>query len=257
MKLLTIKLFFAFTLLSFNSFMVAQPVNIATFKAIKIVSYNDTNLIAEGYSALANIFETPTMIGLRPYKGVNDGNVSLNSVSLGFNNIINMYVDNVQRTSFTIYNSLAKNSAVNTNTLLTNDSSFTYIYWSLKNATQHTNFDFNTTKTIPSLIDITSIPNTISLSNDFVLNLGNIPNVDKVEFNIDNEQVLMEMPYYKKMPANSANITILKNDLGILNTNNLTSIRLTLINEEQQTYNNQTYTFENRLEIIKYVTVIN
>lgn len=233
MRLFVLKAALILALFMCLSNTVTPPITIATFKAVKMISYNDTNKVAEGYSALATLFETPSINGLRPYKGVKDGTLSLNNINVGYNNFINMYVDSLQRPNLTNIN------------------------WSLRNAIQHENFDFSASKAIPSFNNIVAIPNSISKSANFIMHLGNIPNVDKIEFNIDNEQILIDMPFYKKLSGNSGNVTIQKKDLAILNPNNLTSIRITLINEEQKIYNNNTYIFEHRLEIIKYVSLVN
>lgn len=213
--------------------MPTPPKKMAFFRAIKMISYTDTFENARGFTGTSMIYETPTIAGLDPYKTIQDGKVKLNASELKFNSVINIYIDTARREQLTAIN------------------------WNVINSTQFQNLNYTTTKTIPSFTNIACIPKTISKSSNYTLNFGTITNVDKIEFNIENDQFMTSVPYYRKVPANINCLVIPNAHLSCLNINPQARVRISFINEEELIVNNKTIVFENRLDIIKFVSIVN
>ena len=86
---------------------------------------------------------------------------------------------------------------------------------------------------------------------------GNCQDADKIEFTINSGQLFTVLPFYRKVPANILCLTIPKIHLACLNITNQATVRISFINEEEVDFGNKTFVFENRLEIIKQITIIN
>lgn len=220
----------SFISLSFND---NEPKTVAVFRAIKMELYTDTLVVASGYAGIASLYESPTINGLNPYKTIKDGVVMLNGVQLGYNDIINTYIDSTQRTSF--------------------DS----VTWNISSSSNFINNDYIVAKSIPSFTNVALIPNTISKSQDLIIPLGEMKNIDRIEFNINNNTTSIDSQYFQKMTNNSENIIIQKKTLDELDINNESQIIVTFINEEEKTIDNKKYLFENRYELTKNVSIIN
>lgn len=205
----------------------------AYFKAIHMRYFVDTIESASSFGGLSTLYETPTINGLIPYKTILDGTVKLNTSALLFNPTINMYMDTARRADLNIVN------------------------WKTLNSTNFPNINYTTTKPIPQFNIQAAIPKTLSKNSPYTIHLGNLPGVDKIEFTIENNQFLVSMPYYRLLPGNIGNINIPPPHLQCLTTNPNARVRISFINEEEQTVNNKAVVFQNRLEIIKSVSITN
>lgn len=233
MKLFVLKLSIVlFASIGF-SFLLPPDKKHATFQAIKMLSYSDEILISSGFTGIATLFEAPPNEFLNPYKGTQDGIVKLNSKSLFYNPTINMYLDSTNREGLDSVN------------------------WKLNNSVNFTNISYTTVKPIPTFTNIGCIPTILRKSNDYILTFGNIPNVDKIEFTIDNGQLFTNMPFYRVVPANINCLTIPKNHLTCLNINNPTYVKVSFINQEEVYFGNKKFIFENILRVTKQVTIVN
>lgn len=233
MKPLLIKLTIILGAFIVSSFLLPPNKKYATFKAIKMLSYSDTTLGSSGFTGITTLYEAPPNALLNPYKGVQDGNVKLNSRSLFYNPTINMYLDSANREALDSVN------------------------WKITNSTNFSNINYTTLKPIPSFTNITCIPKILHKNNDYIMTFGSVPNVDKIEFTIDNGQLFTVLPFYRIVPANINCLKIPKIHLACLNINNPTFIKVSFINEEEVDFGDKKFVFENRLQITKQITITN
>ena len=233
MKLKIIKLIAVISICLSFSFLPIANQKLANFKAIKVLTYKDTTLFDTDYSGITTLYETPTISGLRPYKGQYNGIVKLNSSIQMYNQTINMYMDTALRKNLNVIN------------------------WSISNSTAFENINYSTIKAMPSFTNVACIPNILSKSSNYMISFGNVPNVDRIEFTIDNGSIQIAPPYYRKVPATINTLVIPKINLSCLNINTTSKVRITFINEEEKDFGNKKFVFENRLEIVKLITITN
>ncbi len=218
------------TCLAFTS-PIKEPM--VVFKAIKMVSYNDTTVISKVFNSIAFLLEPTDIPDVTPCIKIKDGNLILNSLPLKYNPYLRMYTDSLLR------------------------GDISEIKWQLIGSTNYINNTYTVTKPIPTFTKINLLPKTISKSQPLIINLGTLTGVDKVEFTINNQQILANMPFYKKMDANKGPIIISKENLAYLDPTKDSEIRIAFIAEEQREINGKIYLFENRLEILKAVKLTN
>jgi hypothetical protein len=206
---------------------------IATFKAIKMSSYVDTFLLGNTFLSMVQIFEKPTIAGLRPYKTIKDGDIILNNIKLGFNERINMYIDSIHR------------------------DTLSNIKWDINSSNLFNNRTFSISNEFPVFNSIDKIPNMISKSQNCIIQLGNVNNCDKIEFNIVDGTLSPIPKFYRVLPGNTSNIVIHKNDLACLLNKDDAEIRISFVKLDYRSINNETVVFENRKEIIKKLKIVN
>jgi hypothetical protein len=222
----------SFIVISF-SFTNPEPKILGVFKAINLVTYEDTSLVGNMFTAVTNLYENPPIEGLIPAKNIQDGAIALNSKYLFYDPSVKMYLDSARR------------------------SNLNSINWNLNGAVNLPNFNHTTLKSVPVYTNIIGIPKILDKSQDYILNFADIQNVDKIEFNIvDKDKFPINVPWYRKVPGNIGTLIIPKHQISSFNQNSDLTVIVCFINEEQKTIDGITFVFENRLQIIKKLTVI-
>lgn len=217
-------------LLSFNQVNNTNPYGI--FKYSKMVLYTDTNIVSSGLIATAMIYETPKTIGLKPYKTIKDGKITLNGIQLGFNNNLQLFTDSLNRNE---HNSVS---------------------WSVNNSRELGSFNHEVSKGLPVFKTINNIPNQISKSKNLNIEIGS-NDYSRIEVGFLDENNQVYLPLYRIFKNNANKINYSKNDLLILKNNYNSQIRITFVYLEEKMVNSKKIIFENRLDIIKNIYVIN
>lgn len=207
------------------SFSIIPPKQLAIFQATHILVYSDSILYANSNTAIGRVYENPAIEGLIPYKTIENGIIKLNSKSLSFNPNVKFYIDTAFRQNLDI------------------------VTWSISQSTAINNFNYQTTKSIPTFTNIANIPNSLNKLQNYKIEFGNV-NADKIEVSIKDDQIRINNPSSRRVAGNVSEVMIPKEQLSHLSSNDLKVI-VTFINEEDQVIDGKSYRFENRLQIIK------
>ncbi|MCA6443801.1 MAG: hypothetical protein ACK5QC_00540 [Bacteroidota bacterium] len=157
------------------------------------------------------------------------GDIYYNNRKMAFNNVAKSYFDST--------GSLTQEPVV----------------WALTNSDSLPTINYTTNIGYPMNNSTIILPNTISKSNDLVINTGIFSNYDKIEFMLVPNYLSIVNPW-NRIAGNCNQIVIPKCDLFLLPCSSV-KLNLILIKNEEKIVSGKKFKFENRLSIVKIVNV--
>ncbi len=211
--------FFLNTLKAQNTFYYGD------FRLRKIVSSFDTIRPLVNYHATSILYTDSVKENLSASAGYL-GTVYFNESALNYNSAIKLYFDTVQRRS--------------------NEGQ----YWELNGGGGMPSFTTSVTDSFPSLTNVDLLPDTIHKSDSLYLVFDSSTYTDQIELAFWDGNPRVLCPYNKNLPGTQTSVSIISNELSLLNAETV-HITLSLIKQEFQILNGFRFKFEKRLDIVK------
>lgn len=231
MKKLYFNISLVLCILILASFIGSTPIKYFGFlKATEIRYYQDTAMINKFYQGLAFLPRGGTN-KLNAFYCKKSGNLFFNNKPLAFQKFVNAYCDSI------------------------GSKDFEGIKWNLSSSDSLPSFSYTCSLGYPIINNPIDLPNSISKSNNVLIDISGVSNFDEVEFIINDSQLKIFTPWYRKL-TNVTNFTILKSDLVTL-TGPVIQINLLLIKNEEKEFNGKKFKFENRIMLVKNIPLTN
>lgn len=215
----------------FLSFL-SPPVTIfGDFKSIKMVTYNKNVAQSTFFNGLVKLYPQAVESKMM-FKATKLGNVSLNNKQLKYQNNMKAYIDSIERV---------------------NDEG---VVWSVSTSSVFSAFTYSCPINYPQFIDVQNIPDTISRSGNYIINLTGVQNADFAEFIFDDLTFHVQVPWYRKVNASNGSIIIPGSNFNSI-TAQYGLVRLVFTKGEDKLIDGKLFRFENRLMLVKPVVIVN
>jgi hypothetical protein len=207
------------------------------FRITKVLTFSSSGTPETTYyEGMAFLYGSHVSV-FSPWLASNSGSVKLNNVPLYYNSPVKAYMDSSYRKNLTLED----------------------IKWELSGSSNLPDFVVDIDSVMPGNPSLQVLPPTINKSSNVVVNLHNLVNTDCVEFMIEDNLPHVVLPWYRKIYCNGPhlNIVIPKSNLNDLTVTQNAVLRMIFTKTTTRTINGKNFKFENRVMIVKPLTINN